>query len=726
MVLTPKRITIFFLSLMVISLITSFSAVSIGVIEANTPRADTINQMRKCSVGLEGDGSPELPCHFPGNNIGMDSNCITYQKDQNNNNRWIEDLASIGTIIENGPSQRLICDGSTVQIQDDTLPSLPATENQEDENPDTDLHSSSPPPSSSSSSQTYAPSYSSTTLLPIDQAWLRFASLVNPQKADEVWIPGLGWKKASTLTPPPPTTFSSSTGSACFPLAQNSLARVSYNWGNRRESGARCHAGVDLITQGDGTVVAIDDGVITGIVRNFYACPGGQSSAILIYHPSLGKTANYAEINTADIYRFQVGMRISRGQSIGKATACGMLHFELYDGNVARNDHWRPTPPNTVSADPHDCANKYMDQKPQTLANPEILIHSLEGKYCTGTISTPQPSPNNPVPAGSLQGTPQITVSPSTETNSLNTAKTQWEGALANHNIAGKTWIGKLSANGANDNFNREDTGRNTIIFQPNPQVTGSPDLIYFFHGIHGFGMYGNNNDMLKRVVPQAKEIAERGGNIIIAFPELPWSVGTDGDKRSKGRQRTAWDGTDSNFYEFHNQILSTLQSQFGINQIGRIIIVGHSAGGAAVKFTAVDTGGRPKRDLQQVHPQIITCSDCDYSWGSPSVVRTIYEQYIQSNPNTHLYMMVQDPSRSSAHEPTQYSIALTQRIGGLRTQDWSYQQSPKTYNTPGATSGQIFDVTPQVHYVPLNLPHKTIGEKSIVYSYYPELIGTS
>ncbi len=710
---------IIFFFLLSLSFVSSF-VFAIGIIEANPARAAII---QKCGAGLEGDGTPELPCHFPGSTVGMDSSCTPYTYVIS---AWIEDQDSNGVTLENpdDPSQRMICDGTTVQIQDDhSSPSVPPPDAETSDSSDLDQtaitpHSSSMQSASNTNSNPQTtPSHSNL----IDEAWLKFAHLTNPALVNKVWTSN-GWQQ---YVPPQSSSSSSSyigsssTGT-CFPLAQNSLRRISYNWGNARDSGARCHAGVDIITQGDGTVVAIDDGIVTQVIRSFYTCSGGPSGAIMIYHPSLGKTANYGEINSGDI-RVNIGDRINKGQILGHATACGMLHFELYDGQISTNQRWKPTAGSTVQQTQHYCVDNFQATKPSSLANPEILIRSLEGRYCGAASQSNAQNPQltTPITPGSLQGTPNI-ISSSQDPSTI-TAKNKWQQALTTTNIAGKTWIVKLPANGANDNYHREDTGRNTIIFQPNPQATGTVDLIYFFHGIYGF-----NSDMAERVIPQAKEIAERGGNVIIAFPELPWSAGENEVLRSTNRQRMAWNGVDSDFSDFHSQVISTIRSQVGVNQINRVFIVGHSAGGAGLKFTAVNVDGTPKDDLDQVHPTVITCSDCDYAWGSPSVVRTVYEQYIQTTPNTRMYMMVQEPSRPSAHEPTLYSIALSQRIGGTATQSWSYQQSPRVYNTPGATPNNIFDVIPNVHYVPLAKSHAQIGAKSIVYSYYPELIGTS
>jgi murein DD-endopeptidase MepM/ murein hydrolase activator NlpD len=58
---------------------------------------------------------------------------------------------------------------------------------------------------------------------------------------------------------------------AIFPIAAGSLGSISVNWGGSRSSGRRCHAGIDLYTTGAKRVVAVADGVVTGIMRGWYS-----------------------------------------------------------------------------------------------------------------------------------------------------------------------------------------------------------------------------------------------------------------------------------------------------------------------------------------------------------------------------------------------------------------------------------------------------------------------
>lgn len=92
---------------------------------------------------------------------------------------------------------------------------------------------------------------------------------------------------------------------------------------------------------------AIADGEIIQIIPDFYPCSKGQSSAIYIYHPSIKKTVAYAELNKNSITKWKVGKNVKKGELLGKASACRMLHFEVYEGkrpNMARTNDastWR-------------------------------------------------------------------------------------------------------------------------------------------------------------------------------------------------------------------------------------------------------------------------------------------------------------------------------------------------------------------------------------------------
>ena len=179
----------------------------------------------------------------------------------------------------------------------------------------------------------------------------------------------------------------------CFPLAKDSFKKNLNNWGDDRSGGDRCHAGIDLLTNDDqknGEVVAIADGSVTVIGRSWLKCSDGatvpkgekkQTGNIMVYHPELDMTVNYTEVD-ADKINVENGQEIKKGQKLGRATYCEMLHLELYKGNKWDNIKWHP-PDGESSVGNNKCAKKYIDQIPsKDLLNPTGIIEDLSGNYC--------------------------------------------------------------------------------------------------------------------------------------------------------------------------------------------------------------------------------------------------------------------------------------------------------------------------------------------------------
>ncbi|MCX6746341.1 MAG: hypothetical protein NTX00_05025 [Candidatus Parcubacteria bacterium] len=177
-----------------------------------------------------------------------------------------------------------------------------------------------------------------------------------------------------------------SVGGSCFPVASNSFAHISWNWGSPRSSGNRCHAGIDIYTKSPGQVVAIAKGTVVN-VYHFYGCDkgwggSGQVNAVLVYHPDLGVTVNYGEIDVEHT-QAKKGQSVNAGQVLGVASHCGMNHFELYKGRVSANGHWYPPKGSTISQS-NECRTKYLSTKPSNLMDPTDTIKSLQNKKCGG------------------------------------------------------------------------------------------------------------------------------------------------------------------------------------------------------------------------------------------------------------------------------------------------------------------------------------------------------
>lgn len=157
-----------------------------------------------------------------------------------------------------------------------------------------------------------------------------------------------------------------SIGGQCFPVAPDSLARVSWNWKGARDGGKRNHAGIDIYTKSPGTIIATADGTVTAVYR-FYTCKSGWSGpgtvwAVLINHGDY--TINYGEIDEGKV-AVKKGDKVVAGQFLGIAGHCGMLHMEVYKGSVSANTAWYAGKP-----------------QPTNLVDPTSTIKSLESKQC--------------------------------------------------------------------------------------------------------------------------------------------------------------------------------------------------------------------------------------------------------------------------------------------------------------------------------------------------------
>jgi hypothetical protein len=131
-----------------------------------------------------------------------------------------------------------------------------------------------------------------------------------------------------------------------FPLAPAALKEISVNWGFARSSGKRCHAAVDIYTAGARQVVAVSDGEVVSIMKNWYSCSVGRSTPSLSTTragPLQGKTINYGEVESGHVQRARRLADHQRGDKLGIASRCDMLHFELYQGRRTRNSYWLPS-----------------------------------------------------------------------------------------------------------------------------------------------------------------------------------------------------------------------------------------------------------------------------------------------------------------------------------------------------------------------------------------------
>jgi hypothetical protein len=134
----------------------------------------------------------------------------------------------------------------------------------------------------------------------------------------------------------------------CFPLAKDGYTGSSQNWGQNRSVGGylgRCHAGVDLTTDGKnykGTVISMTNGVVIRTTHKFTPCKDGKTGrtnpntseyvgSVYVYDLDHKLTYIYGEINNGDMY-VKKGDPVKIGQPLGIASKCQMLHLEVYRG----------------------------------------------------------------------------------------------------------------------------------------------------------------------------------------------------------------------------------------------------------------------------------------------------------------------------------------------------------------------------------------------------------
>ena len=207
---------------------------------------------------------------------------------------------------------------------------------------------------------------------------------------------------------------------------------------------------------------------------------------------------------------------------------------------------------------------------------------------------------------------------------------TRWNEAIQSVHPDGHdiTWIGALSGNGTHDRKHRGGS-RSTIIYSPDPgALDSSPvDIIFFFHGLRGFG----SRDFRIRILPRVHQLSKSGHNFLLVVPEMPWSQNTRTPTR---RQSKAWAGTKGEnivtFYQSVNRVLGT--HFFDVNtRLGEVIMVGHSAGGAAIRMAA-SSGG-----LNVIKPNRLVFSDAGYgTWTSQT-----WKHFVAGHPETQWVILV-------------------------------------------------------------------------------------
>lgn len=178
-----------------------------------------------------------------------------------------------------------------------------------------------------------------------------------------------------------------------------------------------------------------------------------------------------------------------------------------------------------------------------------------------------------------------------------------------------KGWAGRLSGNG----------GRNVVIVMPLTTNLENPfELIYHFHGANSWFSGNTPNHIFSNM----KTLSEGKRNVVIVYPQMPWSGSGKLYQTQMARAGGSELGTffgppygnskGGNFVTLHQQVLNVIGGQLlgadsgGNLKLDFLTMTCHSRGGIALAILAA-TG-----QLREVAPDKITLGDGDYGWGGP------------------------------------------------------------------------------------------------------------
>lgn len=148
------------------------------------------------------------------------------------------------------------------------------------------------------------------------------------------------------------------------------------DFGEQRDDpdGDRRHVGVDVYGNAGDPVVATEDGVVARLRPTF-----NLGTGILFLQSPRGITIAYGEIapNSWKDFGITEGMRVRKGQKIarvgcmrheGNVCTSQMIHFEIYKGQVTKNEKW-----------------SYSGSPPSSVLNPTLYL--LRARAAAGVVA---------------------------------------------------------------------------------------------------------------------------------------------------------------------------------------------------------------------------------------------------------------------------------------------------------------------------------------------------
>ena len=249
-------------------------------------------------------------------------------------------------------------------------------------------------------------------------------------------------------------------------------------------------------------------------------------------------------------------------------------------------------------------------------------------------------------------------------------------------------YIGPLEGNGLRDNKHRNKR-RDTIIAAPLSTDFAKPvDLIFWFHGLGGFGAHDFENRILTHLtVPPMTS-----NNFVVVIPEMPWSQNTRTPRARQGRAFAKKGDWATFVASVKRQIVLHLDPGTTVTHVcrttnncalkeGNTILIGHSAGGSTLKALAKSSALNTTPRLTRV-----VFSDASYGRWLDSTWRALKRQ-----PRTEL-------------------IVLTQKYG----------KPAKSVKRLFRHSSGASDTIALVVYK--DFSHKDIGDLSLLYAYLDPL----
>ena len=218
----------------------------------------------------------------------------------------------------------------------------------------------------------------------------------------------------------------------------------------------------------------------------------------------------------------------------------------------------------------------------------------------------------------------------------------EWNAAVRQHSLAGNSWLGIIPGNGDVDRRHR-NRARATLIYVPSTFNRLRPyELVFFFHGLNGFkrlnGRLGNS----------IVQMESQDRNFILVVPEMPWSANTS---TTRSRQGYAWSGRPhENLNTFYDCVVDIIATRFFIDpNVGQITMIGHSAGGSALK-AAARSGA-----LDLIRPNLIVFSDAGYGTWTDQM----WDRCAWCRSNARVVLLVRE-----GDTPHRHTVRFMRRFG--------------------------------------------------------------